>query len=201
MSSQPATRSVLDILPRFGVFVKRDFLPPEVRDDLRGRMQAAPDRPSPVGIPGGPVKVLNDKRKARLVDLDDDAGEVILSRLDAIRPEVEQVTGDRYSGLRPPQWLLYGEGHFHKPHQDYYEEEHWERRISLLTFLNGESEDDEPGTFSGGQLVLYGLFGEKRGIPISGEPGLLIGFRANTVHEVRPVTGGRRYTVLSWLTV
>jgi predicted 2-oxoglutarate/Fe(II)-dependent dioxygenase YbiX len=49
--------------------------------------------------------------------------------------------------------------------------------------------------------VLYGLLGEKHGIPISGEPGLLIGFRADTVHEVRPVTRGRRYAVLSWLTV
>jgi predicted 2-oxoglutarate/Fe(II)-dependent dioxygenase YbiX len=163
-------------------------------------MQAAPERPSPVGIPGGPVKVLEDKRNARLVDLPDDAAEVLLSRLEAVRPEVEAVTGDRYTGLRPPQWLVYGNGHFHKPHQDYYDEEHWERRVSLLTFLNGEAEDGE-GTYSGGRLVLYGLLGEKLGIPISGEPGMLVGFRANTVHEVSTVTRGKRYTVLSWLTV
>jgi predicted 2-oxoglutarate/Fe(II)-dependent dioxygenase YbiX len=198
MSNPP---SVLDILPRFGVFVKRDFLSLEVRDDLRGRMRAAQDRPSPIGVPGGPVKVLAEQRSTRLVELDDDANGVMRSHLDAVRPEVESLTGDRYSGLRPPQWLLYGEGHFHKPHQDWYDEEHWQRRISLLTFLNGASDEDEPDTYSGGELVLYGLLGEKHGIPISGEPGLLIGFRADTVHEVRPVTRGRRYAVLSWLTV
>jgi predicted 2-oxoglutarate/Fe(II)-dependent dioxygenase YbiX len=196
-----ATRSPLDILPRFGVFVKRDFLPADVRDDLRGRMQAAKDRPSPIGIPGGSVQVIEKERHARLVDLDEDAERIILGRLEAVRPEVEAVTGDAYRGLRPPQWLLYGEGHYHKPHRDYYEEENWERRISLLTFLNGESDDDRPDTFSGGQLVLYGVLGERHGIPISGEAGLLIGFRAGLFHEVRPVTRGRRYTVLSWFTV
>jgi predicted 2-oxoglutarate/Fe(II)-dependent dioxygenase YbiX len=201
MSVGSGGRGVIDLLPRLGVFAKRDFLEPDVRDDLRRRMQAARDRPSPVGIPGGPVKVLEENRKARLVDLPDDAAEVILSRLEAVRPEVEAVTGDRYTGLRPPQWLLYGKGHFHKPHQDYYDEEHWERRISLLTFLNGESDEGREDSYSGGQLVLYGLLGNRHGIPISGEPGMLVGFRANTVHEVRPVTRGRRYTVLSWFTV
>jgi SM-20-related protein len=31
-----------------------------------------------------------------------------------------------------------------------------------------------------------------------GEPGLLVAFRSDTVHEVLPVTHGERFTVVSW---
>jgi predicted 2-oxoglutarate/Fe(II)-dependent dioxygenase YbiX len=200
VSTPGAIASVLDLLPRLGVFVKRDFLEPGVRDDLRSQMEVSRSRKSPVGTQQGPVKVV-EARNSRLVDMPSSADDVLLERLEAVRPEVESAMRDRYTALRPPQWLLYGEGNFHKPHQDWYDEPNWERRISLLTFLNGESADSDPDSFAGGQLVLYGPLGENRGIPISGEPGLLIGFRANTVHEVRPVTRGRRYAVLSWFTV
>jgi predicted 2-oxoglutarate/Fe(II)-dependent dioxygenase YbiX len=189
-----------DLLPALGVFVKRDFLDPETCADLRRQMAEAEARPSPVGTLEGDVKVLVEKRNALLVDLPEAPCRLMEDRLKAVQPQVEAVTKDSYSGLRPMQWLLYGPGHYHRPHTDYYDEPDWERRISILTFLNGEADKGEE-TFSGGELVLYGLLGPERGIPVRPEPGLAVGFRADTVHEVRPVTRGRRYTALSWFTV
>jgi predicted 2-oxoglutarate/Fe(II)-dependent dioxygenase YbiX len=31
-----------------------------------------------------------------------------------------------------------------------------------------------------------------------GEPGMLIAFRAETTHEITPVTHGERYSIVSW---
>ncbi|HEV7460783.1 MAG TPA: 2OG-Fe(II) oxygenase [Solirubrobacteraceae bacterium] len=194
---------VLDLLPRLGVFIKQDFFEASFRDELRAQMRETRDRPSPVGSPDGPIAVDEAQRKSRLVDLPETACGAVSERLLAVQPEVEQHFGDRYTACRPPQFLLYGPGHYHKPHVDWYDEEQWERRVSMLTFLNGESADEEDAdSFTGGALVLYGLFGDRardRGIPISGRPGMLVGFRADTIHEVSPVTRGRRYCTLSWL--
>jgi hypothetical protein len=49
--------------------------------------------------------------------------------------------------------------------------------------------------------VLYGLLGpasERHGLPIGGEPGMLVAFRSDVLQEVRPVTRGERQTVVSW---
>lgn len=65
-----------------------------------------------------------------------------------------------------------------------------------MLFLNDQA------SFEGGDLRLYGLLGDERwrgvGIPIPAKSGRLIAFRTELVHEVRKVTLGERYTVVSW---
>jgi predicted 2-oxoglutarate/Fe(II)-dependent dioxygenase YbiX len=103
--------------------------------------------------------------------------------------------------------LIYGPGDHFGPHCDsdgdcskpaYVRE----RRISVVIFLNGGTRSPPHETYEGGALVLYGLVGgpagRAYGIPLAGEPGLLIAFRSDLLHEVTPVTRGQRYTIVSW---
>ncbi len=41
---------------------------------------------------------------------------------------------------------------------------------------------------------------DKCGFALEAEPGLLIAFRSDTSHEVRPVTFGERFTIVTWFT-
>ena len=103
--------------------------------------------------------------------------------------------------------MIYREGDFFLPHEDSGHEpddveEVKERQVSAVLFLNAESEVPGPDIYGGGSLSFYGLIDDPRmkgrGIPLIGEPGLLVAFRPELVHEVTPVTHGERYTVVTW---
>ena len=76
------------------------------------------------------------------------------------------------------------------------------RRVSLVLFLNSESQEPAEDCYGGGQLTFYGLLEgpqwEKCPLPVKGEAGLLIAFRSDLTHEVKPVTFGRRRTIVTW---
>jgi len=101
----------------------------------------------------------------------------------------------------PLQLLHYGDGGHYIPHVDaetlYTDEdglELWEktldRDLSVVYFLN----DD----FTGGELFFPNL-----DLLIKPEAGTLICFPSdhNYIHGVKPVTAGRRYTVVTWMRV
>jgi predicted 2-oxoglutarate/Fe(II)-dependent dioxygenase YbiX len=101
----------------------------------------------------------------------------------------------------PLQLLHYGEGGHYIPHVDaetlYTDEdglELWEktldRDLSVVYFLNDE--------FEGGELFFPNL-----GLLVKPEAGTLVCFPSdhNYIHGVKPVTAGRRYTVVTWMRV
>ena len=188
-----------DMVSRLGPLVVRDFLAPGDRASLRERLAEVEERPSQFATPDGDLVVDRDHRRARLFAMPAEADELVLARLEDMRPTVERHFDDRFDGCRPPQWIGYGEGDFHKPHVDWYDDESWSRRVTAVAFLNGEGAGDDD--FEGGTLVLYGLMGEdppRHGFPVRAEPGMVIFFRAGTTHEVLPVTRGRRWAIASW---
>jgi len=74
------------------------------------------------------------------------------------------------------------------------------RRLSVVCFLNDDSPSDGLPVFDGGALVIH--------VPKNGllEPvvvhlsaGSLIVFRAELLHEVRPVRSGVRYSAIAWV--
>jgi SM-20-related protein len=69
------------------------------------------------------------------------------------------------------------------------------RLISTVIFLSRESETAEPDTYCGGALVFSDL---RNRFHMRAEPGTLVAFRAETTHEVTPVTHGERYSIASW---
>ena len=59
-----------------------------------------------------------------------------------------------------------------------------------------------PDTYSGGSLAFPGAPrsdpNASPGLTLTGEEGLLIGFRSDWPHEVQAVTRGTRYSIVSW---
>jgi len=105
---------------------------------------------------------------------------------------LESHFGTTLTDCERPQFLRYETGDFFVRHQDgntdQYEFDHLRvRRISIVVFLND--------SFSGGSLTFYD---PEATFALAGETGLLVAFKAETVHEVLPVTSGERFTVISW---
>jgi len=115
---------------------------------------------------------------------------------------------ERHFGLalgecEEPQFLRYQTGDFFVAHQDgntaLIRDQSRFRKISVVIFLSPQSEAPAPGTYGGGALVLHGPYsGPPLRLPLAPAPGTLVAFRAETTHEVTPVTHGERFTIVSW---
>lgn len=104
-----------------------------------------------------------------------------------------------------PQFLRYDVGDFFVAHQDGNTgmirlASDAERRISFSLFLNEQSQDAKPGTYSGGSLKFsdYRKPPPDREFCMPVETGLLVAFRSELTHEVTPITRGQRYSIVSW---
>jgi SM-20-related protein len=107
------------------------------------------------------------------------------------------------AGCEEPQFLRYHEGDFFVPHQDgntpLIHDDSRFRKISAVLFLSASSTAPAPDTYGGGELVLHGPYsGPTLRVPVNAPPGTLVTFRAETTHEVTPVTHGERFTIVSW---
>lgn len=193
-----------DFFIPFGLLIKRDFLDPALCAELRQEMADAPDDASLVGEDTADA-VDEAYRKSRSAQVSEATKSLVTGRLEEFSEQVERHFGTPLTGCQPPQFLRYGEGDYFRPHADHEEEgPDWvtERRISAVVFLNGQSEDPEPGKFSGGALTFFGLMGDPRGdelgFPLQAEEGLLVAFQSDLLHSVTPVKSGERYTIVSW---
>jgi predicted 2-oxoglutarate/Fe(II)-dependent dioxygenase YbiX len=146
-------------------------------------------------------------RKSQQTTLLESCGPSVRSRLRELKPELERHFDSLLEDCEQPQFLNYGTGDFFRPHLDNSSQADspeflLRRRISIVVFLNSARNDAPENDFGGGELVLYGLMKgvewQKCGFPVTPETGLLMGFPAQTLHEVRPVTFGRRFSIASW---
>jgi SM-20-related protein len=68
--------------------------------------------------------------------------------------------------------------------------------------LNDEAADGGEDNYEGGALTLFGLLDagndQDVGLPVVAEAGALIAFPSGMLHEVTPITRGKRFTVVSW---
>jgi predicted 2-oxoglutarate/Fe(II)-dependent dioxygenase YbiX len=192
---------------RVGLFVVKDFFDEALCARLRSEARSAP---------GGRARVMDDdgtfaidERVRRTTRLDVCAATTALveSRLRTLQPMLEKHFDIPLTGCQPPRFLLYTPGDYYHPHPDCSADaqaapEVKERRISLVAFLNDEAPEPTPGKYCGGALTFFGLFDEPRlrhcGFPLTGHAGLLVGFGADVLHAVTPVTHGERYTIVSW---
>jgi predicted 2-oxoglutarate/Fe(II)-dependent dioxygenase YbiX len=143
----------------------------------------------------------------RYAKMDEATHVCVHARLRQIQPQLEAHFGLPLSGFEEPNFLRYGPGAFYKPHQDANPDsppQTIRRQVSVVIFLNGPGNDSSSDCFAGGALTFYGLMQgaqwESCGLPLEPEPGLLVAFRSDTMHEVQPVTSGERYTVVTWFT-
>jgi SM-20-related protein len=117
--------------------------------------------------------------------------------------DFERHFGVALSQCEAPQCLRYVTGDFFVAHQDgntpLVHDESRFRKVSAILFLSRQSEDPAPDTYGGGSLVLHGPYsGPAIRLPLAPPPGTLVAFRAETTHEVLPVTHGERFTIVTW---
>ena len=169
-------------------------------------MRAATAAPATVADEDGETVVETSRRTKQAQVSATAAAPIETGLLDAL-PRLATHFGRRLGGMQAPQFLVYREGDFFRPHHDDSEETEApdfvrQRSVSAVVFLNGDGPGD-PAGYSGGSLTFFGLMDdslsrESVGLPVAGETGLLIAFPAHVVHSVSPVTAGERYTVVSW---
>jgi SM-20-related protein len=197
-----------EFLARLGLFVRQGFLDPEACERLREYARAAETSPGLVEGGTSQGRIDSAVRRTAVAYVSEPSEELVDGPLEALLPEIELHYGVELKTWTKPQFLIYRKGDFFTPHQD--RKDHPDadetlrrRRVSAVIFLNGQSADPAPGSYGGGELTFYGLFGAERGqqvgIPLTPEPGLIVAFRSDLVHGVSPITHGERYTVVTWL--
>ena len=185
----------------------RDFFDAETCARLVAEARGAWGGPATVYREGASNPVDESLRKTTRLMLSDETTEFVRRRLLERRGEVEAHFRVSLDDCEAPQFLLYRRGDFFVAHQDGDSEQllydHLRvRRISVVVFLTRQSDAPAPGAYGGGSLTFYADGVDPRrkelGFRVGGEPGLFVAFRAQTTHEVTPVTHGERFAVVSW---
>jgi SM-20-related protein len=193
---------------RVGLFTLRGFLDAKTCARLRAEAAGAKKVPGAVGSEGDEYRIDRASRRTGIADVPDSAQKVVAERLSAVIPDIARHFGIEVEGRQSLQFLVYKKGDFFEAHRDRNESEgaasfSLRRRVSVVAFLNDESDEPREGSYGGGSLTFYGLLGGNRGkqvgLPLVAEAGLLVAFDSRATHAVTPITHGERYTVVTWL--
>jgi SM-20-related protein len=169
-----------------------DFVDPA---PLLAELRAAGGTDAPVYGAASGGRVAFAVRRTTRVAAPENVRDSVLQRLDAVRPRLEQHFDVTLGAIEEPQFLRYDDGDYFVAHQDgntplLLLDRQQGRLISIVIFLSDREDYD------GGELVMHGPRMERH--PVPARAGTLVAFRAETTHEVTPVTRGPRYTVATW---
>jgi SM-20-related protein len=195
-----------DFFERFGFFTEPGLLDPVEAASLREEMASAAAKISTVAEGETADEVDEGQRSSKWAQVSDETRARLQERLLTLKPALTEHFGHEFADCQPAQFLVYREGDFFGAHHDTSEDEDAadfvrERRISVILFVNGASDEPAPDSFGGGALTFYGLMGDggqSVGLPVDAEPGLAVAFPSETLHGVSPVTHGQRFTVVTW---
>jgi SM-20-related protein len=191
----------------FGLLAVPNFLDREVCAEIRREMAAAGEVAATVRGADRSYAVDQQSRRTNWAEVSDRTTSLVRERLMSLRKHVAENFGIEVSDIQQPQFLRYREGDFFAAHQDRGSdmkgaEFALQRQVSAVIFLNDETDEPGPDTYEGGALTLFGLLDSHDdrdiGLPVQGEAGALIAFPSEMLHEVRPITRGERFTVVSW---
>ena len=189
----------------FNLYLIREFLDPiscrKIIDELSCNSQ------SPATVYGlSETAAVDDKvRKTTSLTPGAETLQSIDQQLLRVRDQIAAHFDLQLDRTEDPQFLRYREGDFFVAHQDgntglLLSEREQFRKISIVVFLNKETEVPEPGCFGGGSLVFTEWrAGRNQGqYRLTPEVGMLVAFPSETTHEVIPVTCGERYSIVTW---
>ena len=183
------------------LFVERGFLDAATLAEVFAAVRASGGRPATVYGRGDSGSVDERVRRTTRVSppawVEELVRRLLLARMGA--------AGGRFGltlvELEEPQFLRYDPGGHFVAHQDgntgLLRSEREDRKVSAVIFLNSQAETAGPDTYRGGSLVFHPRGAGER-LRLAGEAGALVLFRAETTHEVEPVTHGERFTIASW---
>ena len=181
----------------------KSFLDRPACDALRAELRQAAGAAATVlsRDPGGMVQPM--VRRTTRMTMPAGTRDDMIRRLAERKDELEQHFSTPLARCEEPQFLRYLPGDFFVAHQDgntpLIRDHSRFRKISAVIFLSTHAEEPSPDSYGGGTLVLHGPYsGPDIRIPLTPEPGTLVCFRAETTHEVMPVTHGERFTIVSW---
>jgi predicted 2-oxoglutarate/Fe(II)-dependent dioxygenase YbiX len=133
------------------------LLNPQSRAELCRHIAAAPVEKAVVVGPAGEQFVDLESRRVDSSILPKEITAPLKRRLREILPEIEKHFTVRLANCEPPQYLSYHPGDFFKADRDIggYEVKHsiGQRLVSVVIFLNGQSQEPAEGTYGEGQLV------------------------------------------------
>jgi SM-20-related protein len=197
-----------DIFAGLGLFTRRGFLDAETCHRIRYEMSSAARTPAlvrPLGEATGTADEM--ARRTGIAEVSADTTTLVQDLLLAIKPALETHFQVSLAGCQEPQFYIYEEGDFFLPHRDRDNDplapDHVKaRQVSVSIFLNDRVDGPEREPYRGGAFVFYGRRGGEGGatfgIPLESEEGMCVAFRSDWIHEVRPITSGRRYSIVTW---
>src|SRR5262245_25803366 len=197
------------ILGHLGLFVRRGFLSAECCRDIRQEMAAGARLPAmvrPSGEAGGVVDQAT--RRTGVANVSESTTRIVEEGLRATKPALAEHFQVQLTGWQKPQFYMYEPGDFFLPHRDRDAEDpaapDWikARQVSVSIFLNDAAGGPDAEPHRGGSLVFYGRRGDGKGaafsVPLESEEGMFVAFRSDWIHEVKPITSGRRYSIVTW---
>lgn len=195
----------MQLSPAYDLLVAHEFLTESICRNIISESSRSESRPATVygRIDSGSVD--ERVRKTSRLTVSPQTLESLNQRLLEYKSKVEEHFHISLRDCEEPQFLRYDVGDFFVAHQDGNTgmirlASDAERRISFSLFLNEQSEDAKPGTYSGGSLKFsdYRKPPPDREFCMPVETGLLVAFRSELTHEVTPITRGQRYSIVSW---
>ena len=196
---------LINFLRHRGFYIHKNFLKTDLCTEIGDRMRSVSSEPGHVY--DIEKYILNQNYRKVQQTQPKEQIEAFHARLMDLKPILEAHFHLEISHCQTPQFLLYRPGDFYRPHSDNIkrkdaEEAIRERKISIVIFLNDSDEHQVQQSYTGGALTFHDLFKDLRGrkyvFPLDGETGLLVAFRSDIIHEVKPVTWGERLTIVSW---
>jgi len=180
------------------MFTIPDFFDAAARTQILAELRTA--AASDATVYGVAKSVDAQVRRTKHVKASEATRALVLRKLEACKAEIERHFDVQTDIIEDPQFLRYEAGDFFVAHQDgntpLVRDDTRFRKVSLVIFLS------DRGEYDGGELQLHGKYPDfDRRESAPAEPGTLVAFRAETTHEVTPLTRGERYTIVAWYRV
>ncbi len=195
---------MLDATTLFDFLVLPNFFDEQRSAEIVAEMLSAPSAQATVYSQSSSGSIDERMRKAARQSPSAETVEYVQRRLWECKREVEEHFGVGLSECEEPQFLRYRVGDFFVAHQDgntgLMRMDSEARRVSVVIFLNEQSDGPQEGAYCGGSLVFHDWRGGRGSGELSQacQPGTFVAFRSETTHEVTPVTHGERYSIVGW---
>lgn len=207
--------SSLHLLQNLGLYIEPHFLPADFCSQLLDIGRSTPAKPALVWTPGinQNLNLSEDRyqRQTQQIEFSDAILAKLSQCLSEVKPKLECHFNLKLNSFQHPLFYRYKVGNFFGAHRDRCDRQDApdflrDRQVSTVIFLNQQQKDPprDPidSAYCGGSLAFYGLIDDPRwqnfGFPVPSQPGMLVAFPADRLHEVKKVTAGERYTIVSW---